>query len=154
MTGVNGLKMSKKIIGYTQGVYDMFHVGHLNLLKHAKENCDFLIVGVNSDELTEKYKSKKPVVPEGERRDIVEAIKYVDKAVIANIHDKFEAYKKHNFDVIFVGDDHKGEPKWQELEKKLDSEGARVFYLPYTQHTSSTILRKALDDVIQDSSNE
>lgn len=134
------------VVGYTQGVYDMFHIGHLNVFKRAKERCDILIVGVNSDELTEKYKHKKTIIPQHERLEIVESIKYVDKAVIAMTHNKIDAYNEYRYDVIFVGDDHKGENQWAELEKTLSKHGARVEYLPYTKHTSSTILRKALED--------
>ena len=103
-------------IGYTTGVFDLFHIGHLNLLKHAKENCDFLIVGVTVDELV-AYKHKKAVIPFEERKAIVEAIKYVDKVVPQVTMDKMVAYNEYNFDVMFVGDDWKGSDKWNELEK-------------------------------------
>lgn len=138
-----------KIVGYTQGVFDMFHIGHLNILKMAKERCDYLIVGVNSDDLTEQYKSKRPIIPEDERLAIVAAIEYVDVAGIATDLNKLEVYKKHRYDIIFVGDDHKGEPRWQQLEAELGELGSRVVYLPYTKHTNSTKLRVVLDEKIE-----
>lgn len=138
----------KRVVGYTQGVYDMFHIGHLNLLKNAKDQCDFLIVGVNSDDLTMKYKNKMPIIPEDERLEIVDAIKYVDTTDLATDHNKLEAYKKHHYDIIFVGEDHKGEPIWRQLELELERTGSRVVYLPYTKHTSSTKLRAVLDEKI------
>ena len=144
----------KRVVGYTQGVYDMFHVGHLNLLKNAKDSCDFLIVGVNSDELTLKYKNKKPIIPEDERLAIVDAIACVDDAGIAADHDKLEAYKRYHYDIIFVGEDHKDEPKWQQLESDLKRVGSKVVYLPYTKHTNSTKLRAVLEEKIDILSKE
>lgn len=141
----------KQTVGYTQGVYDMFHVGHLNLLKSAKAQCDYLIVGVNSDELTAEYKNKKPIIPEAERLAIVDAVKYVDATDLATDlatdHNKIEAYKKHHYDIIFVGDDHKGELRWQKLEMELEKLGSKVVYLPYTKHVSSTKLRVVVDEM-------
>src|SRR5690606_30904738 len=119
-----------------------------------KQKCDFLIVGVNSDELTMKYKNKMPIIPEDERLAIVKALKFVDAAEIAKDHNKLEAYKKHHYDIIFVGEDHKGEPKWQQLESDLDKVGSKVVYLPYTKHTSSTKLRAVLDEKIDTMLNE
>lgn len=138
----------KRVVGYTQGVYDMFHIGHLNLLKNAKQKCDFLIVGVNSDELTMRYKNKEPIIPEDERLAIVDAVKYVDATDLATDHNKLEAYAKHHYDIIFVGEDHKGEPKWRQLESELSKVGSKVVYLPYTEHTNSTKLRAVLDEKI------
>ena len=136
------------IIGYTAGVYDLFHIGHLNLLKRAKEKCDKLIVAVSTDELV-KYKGKKPVITFEERKSIVEAIKYVDEVVVQDDLDKFLAWQKYHYNILFVGDDWKGSGVWNEYERKLNSVGAKVCYLPYTKHTSSTLLRsilKRLDD--------
>ncbi len=127
--------------GYTQGVYDMFHIGHLNLLCRAKEQCEYLIVGVNSDRLVEEYKHKKPVIPEEERRQIVEAIKPVDEAVIADTLDKEAQLERLGFDAIFIGDDWKGNPRWLETEKVLAKHGVDVVYLPYTKGVCSTELR-------------
>lgn len=133
--------VERKIIGYTAGVYDMFHIGHLNLLKRAKEHCDYLIVGINSDEATYRYKQKYPVIPMEERLAIVEAIRYVDEVVRVDNTDKIYAYERFKPDVIIVGDDHKNEPKWQEIDIYLREHGAKVEFLSYTKHISSTILR-------------
>ena len=132
----------KKTIGYTTGVFDMFHIGHLNILKRAKEHCDFLIVGVTTDELCESYKHKLPIIPFEERKAIIEAIKYVDKVVPQLNRDKFSAWEEYKFDVMFVGDDWKGSDLFEVVEKKLNAVGCRVEYLPYTQGTNSTILRE------------
>jgi glycerol-3-phosphate cytidylyltransferase len=133
--------VTKAIVGYTAGVYDMFHIGHLNLLKAAKEHCDHLIVGVNSDEATYSYKQKYPVITEQERLAIVSSIKYVDEAVLVTNTDKFHAYETFQPDVIIVGDDHKGEQKWEDLDRHLRQNNRRVIYVPYTKHVSSTGLR-------------
>ncbi|MBQ7596196.1 MAG: adenylyltransferase/cytidyltransferase family protein [Clostridia bacterium] len=135
--------MKKYKIGYTSGVYDMFHIGHLNILKRAKEQCDYLVVGVTTDELAQ-YKNKSAIIPFEERLAIVEAIKYVDKAVPQENMNKLEACKKYNADVIFVGDDWKGTDKWNKIEQELATIGAEVVYFPYTKGTSSTILREKL----------
>ena len=134
------------IIGYTQGTYDMFHIGHLNLLRNAKEKCDYLIVGVNTDELISSYKSKSAVVPLEERMAIIEAIKYVDRVVSCDTLDKTIAYKNLRFNKIFIGDDWKGNPRWIETEKQMSKHGVEVVYLKYTQNTSSTLLREKLVD--------
>lgn len=128
-------------IGYTQGVFDMFHIGHLNLLKHAKEYCEYLIVGVNSDELVVSYKHKTPVINEKERAEIVRNIKCVDEVVIANTLDKKKALEFYNFDVIFIGDDWKGNPRWAQTKIDLAKYGVDLVYLPHTNGISSTILR-------------
>lgn len=133
--------MKKYKVGFTAGVYDMFHIGHLNLIKRAKELCDYLIVGVNSDELVRSYKNKSTVINEKERREIVGSIKYVDKCVIMDNLDKVDAWNKYNFDVVFIGDDWKGSKRWNETEQKLIEVNVKVEYLPYTQDVSSTILR-------------
>lgn len=128
-------------IGYTQGVFDMFHIGHLNLINKAKEYCDILIVGVNSDKLVRSYKYKTPVVDEKCRRMIVENIKAVDKAVIVTTLDKEELLRQFNFDVIFIGDDWKGSDRWNETEKILSKYSVPVIYLPHTPDISSTLLK-------------
>lgn len=146
--------MSEKLkIGYTQGVYDMFHIGHLNLLQHAKEQCDYLIVGVNADELVQEYKHKKPVVGEKERAAIVGALRYVDQCVIVDSLNKIEQWKKHQFDAIFIGNDWKGNARWRQTEKELEPLGARVVYLEYTKGVSSTFLRDK-DGVEEDHGRE
>ena len=137
--------MKKYKVGYTAGVYDMFHVGHLNLLKKAKEQCDFLIVAVSTDELIQKVKNRTPIIPFEERAAIVEAIKYVDKVVPQVDKNKFGAWEKNKFDVMFVGDDWKGKELFQEAEHKLAEVGVDVVYFPYTKHISSTILREKIN---------
>ena len=131
------------VIGYTTGVYDLFHVGHLNLLRRAKEQCDYLIVGVTTDELV-SYKHKRAVIPFEERAQIVEAIKYVDKVVPQENMNKMEAWEKYHFDVMFVGDDWKGTDKWNKIEEDLAAVGAKVVYFPYTKGTSSTLINETL----------
>ena len=136
--------MKKYKIGYTTGVYDMFHIGHLNILKRAKEQCDYLIVGVSTDALVESYKHKTPIIPFKERIAIVEAIKYVDKVVAQESMDKFSAWEKLQFDAIFHGDDWKGSSMYDEIEKKLASVGVDMVFLPHTDGTSSTLLSEKL----------
>lgn len=133
--------MKKYKVGYTTGVYDMFHIGHLNILKKAKAMCEYLIVGVTTDELA-KYKNKVPIIPFNERIAIVEAIKYVDKVVPQESMDKYAAWKNLKFNAIFVGDDWKGTKKWNDLEKQFGEIGVDIVYFPYTKGTSSTILRE------------
>lgn len=135
----------KKVIGYTAGVFDMFHIGHLNILRQAKERCDYLIVAVSTDELCESYKKKKPIVCYDERKQIVESIKYVDEVVPQVDRNKFGAWERVGFDVMFVGDDWKGSPLFSELEERFKEVGVRIEYFPYTRGTSSTILREKLD---------
>ena len=142
--------IKKYKIGYTSGVFDLFHIGHLNILKKAKENCDFLIVAVSTDELVSNYKNKNPVIEFSERAAIVEAIKYVDKVVPQESRNKLEAYKTHKFDVMFVGDDWKGSSLWNELEKKLDKEGVDIVYFNYTKSVSSTLLKNVLSKILKE----
>ena len=137
-------------IGYTQGVFDMFHIGHLNLINHAKEHCDYLIVGVNADELVEAYKHKTPVINERERQAIVANIKAVDECIIVTSLDKVEAWKQLRFDAIFIGDDWKGNPRWEQTRLDLAEYGVDVVFLPYTQGVSSTILRPESGKSIRD----
>lgn len=136
--------MSQKIIGYTTGVFDMFHVGHLNVLSRAKEMCDYLIVGVSTDELCLEYKKKRPVIPFIERKQIVEAIRFVDKVIPQTNRDKFAAWQQIRFHRMFVGDDWKGSPLFSELESRFRSVGVEIVYFPYTQGTSSTILKEKI----------
>lgn len=138
--------MKKEIIGYTAGVYDLFHIGHLNLLKRAKENCDKLIVAITTDELV-KYKGKSPVISLDERMEIVKAIRYVDEVVVQDDLDKFNAWKKYRYDVLFVGDDWKGSDKWNKYEQQLAAVGSKVIYFPYTRTTSSTLLTDVLKKI-------
>lgn len=138
--------MKKYKIGYTQGVYDMFHIGHLNLINQAKERCEYLIVGVNSDQLVERYKNKTPVICQEDRRTIVANIKAVDQAVIADTLDKTKMLKKLGFDAVFIGDDWKGSERWQKTEEELSRFGVDVVYLAHTPDISSTALRKVKDN--------
>ena len=131
------------IIGYTSGVYDLFHVGHLNLLRNAKGMCDKLIVGVSTDELV-KYKNKKAVIPHAERMEIVRALRYVDSVIAQENMNKFEMWEKLKFDVLFVGDDWYKTEKWEQIEAQLKNVGVRVVYFPYTKGTSSTLLNNIL----------
>ena len=138
--------MQDKIIGFTAGVFDMFHIGHLNLLKNAAARCDYLIVGVNSDELVESYKDKKTVVPLRERMEIIRQIKYVDEVVRIDSLDKEKSWKSLHYHRIFIGDDWKGNPRWQKTERDMAKFGVKVIYLPHTGGTSSTLLRDRLGD--------
>lgn len=136
--------MKKYKIGYTTGVYDMFHIGHLNILRRAKKQCDYLIVGVSTDELVQKTKNKTPIVPFSDRREIVSAVKYVDEVVPQVNKDKIAAYHKYKFDVMFVGDDWKGSELFSKCEAELKKYGTDVIYFPYTKNISSTGLRDDL----------
>ncbi|NVN97989.1 MAG: adenylyltransferase/cytidyltransferase family protein [Geobacteraceae bacterium] len=131
------------IVGYTTGVYDLFHIGHLNLLRNAKGMCDKLIVGVTTDELV-SYKFKKAVIPFTERMEIVRAIKYVDAVIPQETMDKMEMWSKIRFDVMFVGDDWYKSEKWHQLEAQFNEVGVKIVYFPYTKGTSSTILNETL----------
>ncbi|MBO7055863.1 MAG: adenylyltransferase/cytidyltransferase family protein [Bacteroidales bacterium] len=132
------------VIGYTTGVFDLFHIGHLNLLRKAKAQCDYLIVGVSSDDLV-MYKNKHAVIPFEERMEIVKAIRYVDEVVPQLNMDKMEAWKKYKFNVMFVGDDWKGTDKWNKIEEEMNSVGVKIVYFPYTKGTSSTLINQTLE---------
>lgn len=132
------------IIGYTTGVYDMFHIGHLNILRRAKEQCDYLIVGVSTDELVQHDKNKLPIIPFEERCQIVAAIKYVDQVVPQLNKNKLEAWKEYHFNKMFVGSDWQGTPQWNEYEKQFSATGVNIIYLSHTDGISSTILREKL----------
>lgn len=131
------------IIGYTSGVYDLFHIGHVNLLRNAKAMCDKLVVGVTIDELV-AYKGKNPVIPYHERIEVVRACRYVDVAIPQYNMDKAKAAKKNHASYLFVGDDWYETAKWQTHEKELEEVGCKVIYFPYTQGTSSTLINKTL----------
>lgn len=132
------------IIGYTTGVFDMFHVGHLNLIRRAREQCDRLIVGVSTDEVVISYKKHPPIVPYAERVAIVKAIRYVDEVVPQTSMDKFAAWEVLHFNRLFHGNDWKGSTMYNEVEAKLKAVGVEVVYFPYTQGTSSTLLAERL----------
>jgi len=131
------------IVGYTSGVYDLFHIGHLNLLKNAKSLCDKLIVGVTSDELV-SYKNKKSVINHHERMEIVRSIKYVDAVVPQEDMDKFKMWERLKFDIMFVGDDWFKNPKWEEFDKVFKEVGVKIIYFPYTKGVSSTLINETL----------
>lgn len=133
------------IIGYTTGVFDMFHIGHLNVLKEAKKQCDYLIVGVTTDELCLEVKNKKPIIPFLNRLEIIKSIKYVDQAVHQENYNKSEAFLKYNFKKMFVGDDWKGTETWLTHEKVFKEKGVEIIYLPYTKDISSSILRNKIN---------
>ena len=140
--------MKKYKVGYTTGVFDMFHIGHLNLLKNAKEQCEYLIVGVSTDDLVQSYKHKTPVIPFDERISIVEAIRYVDCVVPQTSMDKYVAWEHLHFDAVFHGDDWKGSNMYNEIEKKLNSVGVQMIFLPHTDGTSSTMLKDTLQKLL------
>ena len=131
------------IIGYTSGVFDLFHVGHLNIIKKSKSMCDKLIVGVSTDELV-AYKHKKAVIPFEERMKIVSSIKYVDSAVPQKDMNKMQMWKKLKFDIMFVGDDWYQNEKWKNIEKEFNPINVKIIYFPYTVGTSSTLINEIL----------
>ena len=134
----------RRCVGYAPGVYDLFHIGHLNILRRARERCDYLIAGVVSDEMSELTKGKVPVVPTSERLEIVQHITFVDEAIVETVPHKLDTWREHPFDVIFKGEDWRGTAKGDQLERDFAAVGVEVYYLPYTIHTSSTLLREAL----------
>lgn len=138
--------MKRYKIGYTTGVFDMFHVGHLNILLNAKQNCEFLIVGVTTDELV-SYKNSKAIIPQQERMEILRNIKCVDMVVSQKDMDKMSAWEEYKFDVMFVGSDWKGTDKWNKLEEDFSEIGVDILYFPYTKSTSSTYLRGVLEKI-------
>ena len=144
--------MKDEIVGYTTGVFDLFHVGHLRLLNRAKSRCDRLIVGVSTDELVLEYKRKKPVIPFEERAEIVSALKCVDEVVPQKHRDKVAAYHEIKFDIMFVGSDWKGSDLFNEVESELAGHGVDVVYFEYTSNVSSTSLQSTLQAIYDDES--
>ena len=132
------------VIGYAPGAYDLFHIGHLNILKHAAAHCDRLIAGVVADEVLVQTKGRAPVVPLAERMENVRNLRFVDAVHAEVVPDKIDTWREVRFDVIFKGDDWRGTAKGEDLERRFAAVGVRVEYFPYTMHTSSTMLRKAL----------
>lgn len=145
--------MKKYAVGYTTGVFDLFHIGHLNILRRAKEQCDKLIVGVSTDELVREYKHKSPIVCFEERKAIVEAIKYVDEVVPQTSMDKLVAWENLHFDALFHGDDWKGTPLYDSYEKSFAERGVELVFLPHTRGTSSTMLTQVLNKVMEKEKN-
>lgn len=137
-------------IGYTTGVFDMFHIGHLNIIKRAKEQCDFLIVGVSVDELVMEYKNKTPVIPYEQRAEIIKSLKYVDKVVPQYTMNKMDAWHELHFDALFHGDDWKNTDTYKKIEENLISVGVDLVYLPYTKNISSTIIREYANDKVNE----
>lgn len=137
--------MKKYKIGYTTGVYDMFHIGHLNVLQRAKEQCEYLIVGVTTDALCEQRKQKLPIICEADRVAIVQALRCVDQVVLQETMDKAEAVRCYHVDAVFVGSDWKGTPSWTQYEAEFAQLGCEVVYLDHTDGISSTILRDKLN---------
>ena len=135
----------KKVIGYTTGVFDLFHIGHLNILKSAKEHCDYLIVGVSTDELTQEYKNRSPVIPFEERMEIIRAIKYVDQVVPQISMDKYLAWESLHYDVLFHGDDWKETSLYRDMQEKLEKVGVKCIYFSYTKGTSSTKIKEFIE---------
>ena len=135
------------VIGYATGVFDLFHIGHVNLLRNARAICDKLIVGVSTDDLVFSYKGKKPVIPYHERVEVVRACRYVDVVIGQEQKDKWEAWKKIRFDALFVGDDWYEEETWRDLEDRLKAVDTRVVYFPYTKGTSSTLINEVLENL-------
>lgn len=136
--------MKKYKVGYTTGVFDMFHIGHLNILKRAKEQCDYLIVGVSTDEVVQSYKNKTPIIPFAERIAIVQELKCVDRAVPQTGMDKMEAWKKYHFDALFHGSDWKGSDMYNKMIEEFSEVGVDVVFLPHTEGVSSTLLSEVL----------
>ncbi len=143
---------AKKIIGYTTGVYDMFHIGHLNVIRRAKEQCDYLIVGVSSDELVLREKGKTPVIPYEERAQIVAALKYVDCVVPQTDKNKVAAWERLGFHKMFVGSDWQGTPQWEEFERQFAPLGVQIVYLPHTDGISSTQLTEVIKTILDEQS--
>ncbi|MDT0167098.1 adenylyltransferase/cytidyltransferase family protein [Actinotalea sp. AC32] len=131
-------------IGYAPGAYDLFHIGHLNILRHARAHCDRLVAGVVADDVLELTKGRRPVVPLAERAEIVRHLSIVDDVFVETQPDKLLTWQEVRFDVIFKGDDWRGTPKGDRLEQDFAAVGVEVVYFPYTVHTSSTLLRRAL----------
>lgn len=134
-----------KRIGYTAGVFDMFHVGHLRILERARSMCDYLIVSVSTDDLVESYKGKSPIIPYSDRAAIVSSMRQVDRVVPQENRDKFAAWERYKFNVMFVGDDWKGNPLFVKAEKKFQTKGVEIVYFPYTKDISSSRLTEVLE---------
>lgn len=134
-------------IGYAPGAFDLFHIGHLNLLRHAKEHCDYLIAGVVADEVLIKHKGVTPVVPLAERLEIIRHVRFVDAAIPALTNDKVEIWQELRFNVLFKGDDWQGTEKGNKLESQFAALGVEIVYFPYTLATSSSALRRTLQNI-------
>ena len=138
------MKSKKYKVGFTDGVFDLFHVGHLNMIEEAKKHCDYLIVGVHSDDIVKNYKNRETIIKEQDRLRIISSLKAVDKAVLNKTRDKLELYNLYKFDVVFIGSDWKGTERWNTFEKVLKGVGVDVVYIDYTKGISTTSLRERL----------
>jgi glycerol-3-phosphate cytidylyltransferase len=134
------------VIGYTTGVFDLFHVGHVNILRNAKSMCDRLIVGVSVDQLV-SYKNKSPTIPFTDRIEVVRSCRYVDLAVAQESMDKLDSWKRYKFNIMFVGDDWYKTEKWSDLESNFFELGVKVIYFPYTKSTSTTLINSTLESL-------
>lgn len=137
---------NEKIIGFTAGTFDMFHIGHLNLIKNAKARCDYLIVGVNSDQLVQEYKKKEVIVPLEERMEIIRSLRFVDEVMRIDSLDKKISWNKRHYHILFIGDDWKGNPRWEATAEEMKQYGVETVFLPHTEGTNSTLLRDKLND--------
>ncbi|MCK5004051.1 MAG: adenylyltransferase/cytidyltransferase family protein [Candidatus Aminicenantes bacterium] len=145
-------KWNDQTIGFTSGVFDMFHIGHLNILRMASSMCDKLIVGVTVDELV-AYKKRKVVIPFSERMEIIQNIKYVDLAIPQDDLDKYVMWKKLKFNVMFIGDDWYDTERFEEFEKKLSKVDVKIIYFPYTSNISTTVLKERLFEACREVEN-
>ena len=153
LTSKNKNMSNKKTIGYTTGVFDLFHVGHLNILKQASEKCDYLIVGVTSDETVDQYKKRYPIIPLQERIDIVQSIVYTDRVVVQQEMDKLRAYELYKFDKLFHGNDWKDSKMYNDIEIKLKAKGVEIIYFEYTKGTSTSELKLQIFNEINKNEN-
>ena len=131
-------------IGYTDGVYDLFHVGHLNMIQAAKAQCEYLIVGIHGDSVVKEYKHHQPIINEIERKRIIEAVRGVDRVEINRFRDKMKLWELYHFDVVFIGDDWKGTNRWIQFEKELNAVHVDVVYVPYTKGISTTDIKRRI----------
>lgn len=143
--------MDKYKVGYLSGVFDLYHIGHLNLIRKAKDRCGYLIIGLLTDELVIKFKKNPPYIPYNERRQILESVRYVDKvvAVTDENHEKLKAWNLYHFDCLFSGDDYAGNPYWEEDRRNLLKVGSNIEFFPYTKSTSSTMIKAAIEKSMQ-----
>ncbi len=141
--------MSKKKfkVGYTTGVFDLFHIGHLNIIRRAKEQCEYLIVGVSTDELVQEYKNKYPIIPFEERKEIIESLKYVDEVVPQTTMDKYAAWESLHYEALFHGDDWKNSDMYNKYLEEFEGTGVEFVFLPHTEGTSSTMLTEVLQKI-------
>jgi len=134
------------LIGYTSGVFDLFHIGHLNILKNAKRMCDKLVVGVSVDDWVLEYKGKKPLIPFADRLEIVKSIRYVDAVIPQENMDKLTICQTVGAEIMFMGDDKRNDPEWVEIKRVLGLHGIKTVFFPYTKDISTTLISEAFDD--------